>query len=438
MDQMADRVKLIMIDLKASGMGGGGFLHHSRRIAPRAAVLITTPLGPILFRNGDFYNLEQLNLKTHINAILDILFLGSEPHSTSGGNLKEPVRPMGKNRLFDIIGSSPELNEIYGLIERLRSSDATVLISGESGTGKELIARAIHRSGYRKDKPFVPLNCGAIPSELMESELFGHERGAFTGAVNQRIGKFEMADTGTLFLDEIADLDRRLQVKLLRLLQEGEFSRVGGNALRKADVRVIAATNQNLKQAVASGIFREDLFYRLNVVPIHVPPLRERREDIPDLLTHFSKRTAAGIGRPDPVYSSGALMALLNYTYPGNVRELINIVKRIMVISTGDPVNSDDLPGEVRQCALEGTDNREVLAKLPKEGIRLAEVEKELILKTLELTSGNKMAAARTLGITRRLLYLRLDHYGIKPGTFATPGYTFHPAVTSCGNRVKY
>lgn len=427
--KFSERVALILIDLKVSELGGGGFIQRSRGIAPRAAILLTTPLGPILYRNGDFYNLEQLNLKNHINAILDALFTSTESKVSDEGSQRSAL-PVNQNSFGEIIGGSPELNAIYRQIEKLRSSNATVLISGESGTGKELIARAIHRVSGRGEKPFVPLNCGAIPAELMESELFGHERGAFTGAHRQRMGKFELADKGTLFLDEIADLNGSLQVKLLRLLQEGEFARVGGNDLRKADVRFIAATNQNLKQAVEAGIFREDLYYRLNVIQIHMPPLRERREDISDLLSHFTKQLADQIGRPEPAYSSEAYMALLDYSYPGNVRELINIVERIMIMSTGNSVTCEDLPEEIWQQRKQRFVDREVLAKLPKKGIRLAEVEKELILKTLALTGGNKMAAAKSLGITRRLLYLRLDQYGIKPGAPATPGYTFQGAVT--------
>jgi DNA-binding NtrC family response regulator len=247
----------------------------------------------------------------------------------------------------------------------------------------------------------------------MESELFGHERGAFTSAVTQRKGKFEIAEGGTLFLDEVGELDRELQVKLLRVLQEKEFQRVGGNNTHKTDVRIIAATSQDLSQAVQTGHFRDDLFYRLNVIPVNVPPLRERRADIPLLLDHFFNKTAGEMGRYPPVLTEEVLDALKNYRYPGNVRELANIVERILTMCPDGKISFKDLPQEVREEDASAPQTANVLNDLPDGGACLSEVEKELILKTLAMTSGNKAAAARMIGITRRRLYLRLSQYGL-------------------------
>jgi transcriptional regulator with GAF, ATPase, and Fis domain len=297
------------------------------------------------------------------------------------------------------------------LLDNLKKSDATVLIQGESGTGKELVARTIHHGGLRKKAAFVAINCGAIPQSLMESELFGHERGAFTSAVHQRKGKFEVADGGTLFLDEIGELEKDLQVKLLRVLQEREFMRVGGNTTHKTNVRIIAATSQDLRTAVAEGYFRDDLYYRLNVVPVNVPPLRERPEDIPLLLDYFVKKYAGETGLRRPLITSEAREAIYNYRYPGNVRELMNIVERLFVLCTSDSVTVENLPAELLPETTGSQDNGSILRRLPPNGIRLETVERELILKTIDLTGGNKTAAAKVLGITRRRLYLRLSRY---------------------------
>jgi two-component system NtrC family response regulator len=405
------RVQVIITDLKSSGMGGAGFLQHARRVAPHASVLITGPLGPFLFQGGNFYELSGPNLKQDINSILL-----SITQKMNNGKLprKSNIRkPDLKEQFGTIIGRSECINAIYRLVDKLQGSSSTVLIQGESGTGKELIARTIHQTSSRRHRPFIAINCGAIPVNLIESELFGHERGAFTTAVAQRKGKFEIAEGGTLLLDEVGELDRDLQVKLLRVLQEKEFQRVGGNATFKTDVRIIAATSQDLNQAVQSGHFRDDLFYRLNVIPVHVPPLRERKTDIPLLLDHFFNKTARELGHRQPAISEDALGALSNYGYPGNVRELENIVERLLTICPDGKISLQDLPQEVRaeaECAPRAT---AVLNALPAGGACLSEVEKELILKTLEMTSGNKSAAARMIGITRRRLYLRLSQYGL-------------------------
>jgi two-component system NtrC family response regulator len=406
----AGKVRIIIIDLKSSGMGGGGFLQQARQIAPQAAILITAPLGPFLYREGIFYDFSGPNLKQDINAIL--LSITREMGIAHGPEINKAQPRKYRERFGVIIGRSKGINDVYRMIENLKDSCATVLIQGESGTGKELVAQTIHQTSTRKNHPFVALNCGAIPANLIESELFGHERGAFTTAMYQRKGKFEIAHGGTLFLDEIGELDRELQVRLLRVLQEREFQRVGGNRSYKTDVRIIAATSRDLKKAVQSGHFRDDLFYRLNVVPIHIPPLRERREDIPLLLDHFFKEFAKDMDRSAPLLAPEVSSLLLDYSYQGNVRELTNIVERLLVICSNGKITCQDLPQEVREEAVETQGPAKLLKELPNDGVPLQELEKELILKTLKMTSWNKTAAARMLGMTRRLLYLRLAEYG--------------------------
>jgi two-component system NtrC family response regulator len=404
-------IRIIIIDLKSSGMGGGGFLQHARQLAPHAAVLITGPLGPFLYQGGHFYEFSGASLKRDINGIL--LSIAQKMDNGQITRKKTGRKPERKDRFGAIIGRSESINEIYRLIDHLRGSSSTVLIQGESGTGKELIAQTIHQTSPRQKHPFVAINCGAIPANLMESELFGHERGAFTSAVSQRKGKFEIAEGGTLFLDEVGELDRELQVTLLRVLQEKEFQRVGGNNTYKTDVRIISATSQDLSRAVHAGHFRDDLFYRLNVIPVHVPPLRERRADIPLLSAHLFNKSAKEMGRSPPVLSEEVLNALKNYRYPGNVRELANIVERILTLCPDGKISFKDLPEEVREEAAYAPQTINVLNDLPDGGACLSAVEKELILKTLEMTSGNKAAAARMIGITRRRLYLRLSQYGL-------------------------
>ena len=406
-----DRVRIILMDQNSSEMGGGGFLQRARKKAPHAALLITAPLGTFLYQDGDFYDFSGSNLKQEINAVL-MSIIERMDASRGPENAVDPPREW-KARFGVMIGKSRSINHIYRLIEKLKASDATVLIQGESGTGKELVAQTIHKTGLRKNHSFVALNCGAIPANLVESELFGHERGAFTTALHQRKGKFEVAHGGTIFLDEIGELDPEVQVKLLRVLQEREFERVGGDKSFKTDVRVIAATSRNLKSAVQKGDFRDDLFYRLNVVPIHVPPLRERRGDIPLLLDHFFRKTAEREGRKAPFLTEEAANLLLNYTYPGNVRELANIVERLAVTCSRKKITIPDLPEEVRETANVSPVFDGLIKSLPQGGISLQKMERELILKTLEMNAGNKAATARMLGITRRLLYLRLCQYGL-------------------------
>ncbi len=408
--ERGDDVGIVIVDLKSTQIGGGGFFQQARNLAPSAAVLITGPLGAFLYQGGNFYDSFGFGLKHNINEVLSSIARkmqnGGKARKT--GEQDEEI----KERFGAIIGRSEGINEIYRLIEKLKESSCTVLIQGESGVGKELIAQTIHRTSNRGSQPFVPVNCGAIPANLVESELFGHEKGSFTSALNQRVGKFEAAEGGTLFLDEIGELEKDLQVKLLRVLQEKEFQRVGGNRTIHTNVRIIAATSKDLKKAVEQRHFRDDLFFRLNVVPIQIPALRNRKEDIPLLLTHFFEQTAKQMEKEPPVLEKDAEKALLKYEYPGNVRELINIVERLLVMCPNGHIALSDLPTEIVSEEREALERLSFLRKLPAEGVRLDEIEKELILKTLEAAGDNKTEAARMLGITRRKLYLRLSSYG--------------------------
>ena len=310
----------------------------------------------------------------------------------------------------NIIASSPQMLDIFNLIEKVAGYNTTVLITGESGTGKELIAKAIHYNGSRKDKPFIAINCGAIPETLLESELFGHVKGAFTDAVRSKSGLFEEADGGTIFLDEIGELPKELQVKLLRVLQEGELRKVGDSKSRKIDVRVIAATARDLSGEIKKGNFRDDLFYRLNVVPVTIPPLRERQGDIPLLVNHFTVIYAKKFGRPIKGVDDEAMKYLISYPWPGNVRELENVIERAVILEDGDVIKADSLPflKEAQDSRLKTQDYADLSIKRAEETI-----EKELIKKALEMTNGNKTKAAELLEISHRALLYKIKGYGL-------------------------
>ncbi len=320
----------------------------------------------------------------------------------------------------NIVGSSKAMQEVFSLVEKVADTDSTVLITGESGTGKELIAHAIHYASDRKDGPFIPVNCAAIPEELLESELFGHEKGAFTHAIKTRIGRFELANKGTIFLDEIGEMSPSLQVKLLRVLQERKFERVGGVKTISVDIRVVSATNQDLEIAVKEGRFREDLFYRLNVIPIHVPPLRERRSDIPLLAKHFLKKYCSGKKRCVEGITDEALDILTRYDWPGNVRELENIMERMVILANGKMITKDDLPYQILEKA-GGVPGQAIPSDLefPEDGLSLSqavsELEKRLILKALERTGGVKNRAAKLLKMNRTTLIEKMKKLGLMP-----------------------
>ncbi|MFP4317140.1 MAG: sigma-54 interaction domain-containing protein [Desulfovibrionales bacterium] len=329
-----------------------------------------------------------------------------------------------KLNLQGIIGDSPALKEVFKILAKVAPTDSTVLVSGESGTGKELMVRALHQNSPRADKPFVPINCGAIPRELLESELFGHEKGAFTHAIRSRAGRFEMAGGGTVFLDEIGEMDLSLQVKILRVIQEREFERVGGSKTMKVDVRLVAATNRNLEEEVAKGTFREDLFYRLNVIPVHLPPLRDRGQDIIFLTKHFLTRFCERRDREPLAISPEAMEMLLVYSWPGNVRELENFMERMSILCDHSEIRPQDLPEKVWQDVRQGEERpRPVVQEVPTfmwpnvEIMRenemnlkdfLDKIEENLLLEALEQTGGVKNQAAELLGIKRTTLIEKL------------------------------
>lgn len=313
-------------------------------------------------------------------------------------------------RLDKLLTNSPKMQELYRIIGKVASTSATVLLSGESGTGKELIANTIHYNSLRSHGPLVKVNCGALPESLLESEVFGHEKGAFTGAAARKLGRFELANKGTIFLDEIGEVSQSLQVKLLRVLQEREFERVGGTELVKTDIRIIAATNRNLEDMVAKGTFREDLYYRLNVVSIHVPPLRERREDIPLLADYFLHKYAQENNRTMSMFDPETSSLLADYNWPGNVRELANVVERAVIMSTGCVIFPEDLPQALsRQQIVAMEASSDYTGQSLKEIIK--QVERNVIKQALAHNNGNKVKTAKDLGMSRRALLYKIEEY---------------------------
>ncbi len=321
------------------------------------------------------------------------------------------ARIQERYRFPNIIGESPELQAVFQVVKRAAPSRATVLILGESGTGKELIAQAIHEESPRKDKPFIKVNCAALSESLLESELFGHERGSFTGAVGRKEGRFELADGGTLFLDEIGEISPALQIKLLRVLQEREFERVGGTQTLKVDVRLVAATNRDLAAEMKAGRFREDLYYRLNVVAVPLPALRQRKGDIPALVNFFIEKYAKNYGKEVRGLAPGTLNTLLSHDWPGNVRELENVIERSVVLAPGRQLTADDLPPTLRGPRPQ---TRPAESLIP--GATLSEIEREVILRTMEMVGGSTSRAADVLGISVRKIQYRLKEYGAGAG----------------------
>ncbi|MDH3870283.1 MAG: sigma-54 dependent transcriptional regulator, partial [Desulfuromonadales bacterium] len=325
--------------------------------------------------------------------------------------LRQQLR--GKYKFENIIGNSPAIQPVFSRMEKMLHTDSTVLILGESGTGKELVARAIHFNGTRREKPFIDINCGAIPADLLESELFGHVRGSFTGAIADKPGKFEVANKGTIFLDEIGTMPLHLQMKLLRVLQEQEVERVGSSLKVSLDVRVISATNSDLEERVKSGEFREDLYYRLNVIPILLPPLRDRREDIPLLAKHFLKKICIDMNRPQLELTTEAVRALENYGWPGNVREMENVIERAIALTDSDVIGQNDLPSRI-SGTVEGKGNLPIL-HIPEEGLDLAEtlekVERTLIKQAMEKSRNIKARAAALLNLNRTTLVEKIKRY---------------------------
>jgi DNA-binding NtrC family response regulator len=409
--KIVDRADMVLTDLRLPGIDGLQFLGLIRRQNSVVPVVVMTAFGSIetaveSMKAGatDFllkpFSLDHL--MQVVNKALEVRALRDENRT-----LKEEL---GRRYEFDnIIGRSANMQEIFATIERVGPTRATVLLAGESGVGKDLIARAIHFHSPRRDRPLVKINCTAIPENLMESELFGYEKGAFTGANTTKPGKFEQADTGTVFLDEIGDVPGPIQVKLLRVLQEREFERLGSNVTRHIDVRVIAATNQDLRAALEQGTFREDLYYRLNVVPLNIPPLRERKPDIPFLANHFLKKLAPDAGHRVEAITDAAMEKLIAYHWPGNVRELENVIERSLVMATGTQLDAADIKLESAPRPRPQSE-----AHFLPEGLSLDQYEQDIIREALRRADGNKSQAARMLGLTRNALRYRLTQMGLE------------------------
>ena len=402
----AEFYDLVMTDLKMPQADGMKVLRHVVEQSPDTVCIMLTGYGSIesaveAIKTGAFHYITKPvkadEIKMVVQKALKYKLLERE-----NVLLKRELRK--KYRFENFVGDSKAIQDVFELIEKVADTDSTVLITGESGTGKELIAKAIHYNSYRKDNPMVVINCGAIPEELLESELFGHEKGAFTGAHKSRIGRFELANGGTIFLDEIGDMSPNLQVKLLRVLQEQKFERVGSTRTITVDIRVIAATNKDLFTAVKEGKFREDLYYRLNVIPIKVPPLRDRKSDIPLLVEFSVRKFNKEKQKRIKGLTSEAMETILQYDWPGNVRELENMVERVVILANGDEVGLDDVPETIRVAV----QKMEPAEALPKGGIRfdhaVEEYEKKLILQALDETNWVKTKAAKLLKMNRTTL----------------------------------
>jgi len=404
--KLAGDVDLILTDLKLPGMDGLELLEKLKAQNSRTPVVVMSAFSTVenaveAMKRGAVDFLPKPFSLDHLSVVVEKALEVSKLRDEN----RELREALGQRYQFEnIIGSSPAMQDIFATIMRVAPTRATVLLAGESGVGKDMIARAIHQHSPRKDRPFVKINCTAIPENLMESELFGYEKGAFTGANISKPGKFEQANTGTVMLDEIGDVPASVQVKLLRILQEREFERLGSNKTQQTDVRVIAATNVDLRAALEQGTFREDLYYRLNVVPMNIPPLRERKDDIPYLVEHFAKKFNGEI-------SEGAMERLVSYHWPGNVRELENVIERSILLAKGPMVEADDVKiesGIGRSRPAFSTD-----AFLP-EGMTLDQYEQSIIREALKRANGNKSQAARLLGLTRNALRYRLTQMGIE------------------------
>ncbi|MCM2357029.1 MAG: sigma-54 dependent transcriptional regulator [Geobacteraceae bacterium] len=401
---------LVITDLKMPGISGFQVLTTVKERSPQTPVMVITAFGAVetaveAMKLGAYdyitkpFNRDELRLT--VRKALEMRGLAEENR-----RLKEELSERAE--FHNIIGISRGMEQVFAVVRKVADTEATVLITGESGTGKELVARALHSLSSRSAFPFVAINCAAIPRELLESELFGHLKGAFTGAVRDKIGKFQAAEGGTLFLDEVGELPVELQPKLLRALQEREVAPVGATSPRKLDVRVVAATNSDLEEAIAAGTFREDLYYRLAVIPVHLPPLRERPEDIPLLLRHF----AAKHGGPSVNFAPDTVAALQRYAWPGNVRELENSVERLLIMRSSDEIGVAELPDKIRSV---GRDKGGRIFNLPPDGYPLEQLEQEVVVEALERCDWNQTAAARFLRIPRHTLIYRMEKYQITP-----------------------
>jgi DNA-binding NtrC family response regulator len=403
-------VDLVVTDLKLPGMNGLEFLQAVRRFNAALPVVVMTAFGTVetaveaMKAGASDYVLKPFSLdemRMVIHKELDVRRLREENRS-----LREALQQRYQHP--NVVARSPKMQNVLVTVERVAATNSTVLLGGESGVGKDLIARAIHETSRRASGPFIKINSTAIPENLLESELFGYEKGAFTGATTSKPGKFELADKGTLFLDEIGDVPPATQVKLLRVLQEREFERLGGTRTLKVDVRLIAATNRDLREALEQGTFREDLYYRLNVVPIDIPPLREHREDIPELVSLFLGRSSAESGKEITHVTPEAMTMLMDYYWPGNVRELQNIVERAFTLAKGPVLETSDIHFDPPRARPQNAGT-----SLLPEGMTLEQWEDEMIREAVRRANGNKSQAARMLGLSRNALRYRLSKIGI-------------------------
>lgn len=407
-------IGMVLSDVRMPGLSGMDLLERIRADYPDTIVILMTAFGTV----EDAVAAMRLGAYDYLTKPIDAdELLLTVRRAFEHAGMREEIQALRstldkKYGFESIIGKAPALLHVLDTASRAAMSDSTVLVRGETGTGKELLAKAIHFASRRRDKPFISINCGAIPRDLLESELFGHVKGAFTGAVQHKQGKVETADTGTLFLDEIGELPLELQVKILRMVQEREMEKVGGaGGPVKVDVRIIAATHRNLEAMVQDGAFREDLYYRLAVIPLELPPLRERQGDIPELVQHFFTRAKARLGRPGLELPQGLLRYFTAHRWPGNVRELENIVERIIVLARSNEITLEDLPSHLRQ---ERPPLDTLQLELPEEGISLEAVERELILRTLRRFEWNQTQAARYLDISRKTLIYRMEKFGLR------------------------
>jgi DNA-binding NtrC family response regulator len=408
---LKSEVDLVITDLKMPGVAGEEVLRRVTSETPGIPVIVLTGHGTVesavdAMRAGAYdFLTKPLNLDR-----LSLLVKRALQNRELVLQHRELEREVSGKRSFEhIIGKSPAMTRVFDIVKKVASTKASVLITGESGVGKELIANALHNLSPRKDKPFIKVHCAALAETLLESELFGHEKGSFTGAVSRKRGRFELAHGGTIFLDEIGEIDQSVQIKLLRVLQEKKFERVGGEEVIEVDVRVITATNRDLEHEIAEGRFREDLFYRLNVVRIHVPPLRERKDDIPMMIASFVKEFAEENGKRIEGIDPKARSALYAYDWPGNVRQLRNCVESAVVMSSSPVITLDDLPPSIRP----GEEAPSIHIPV---GATMAEAERQVIMQTLSANAGNKTKTAEVLGIGRKTLHRKLDEYGADAG----------------------
>ena len=416
-------VSLLVTDIKMPNMDGMALLEHTMRHHPEIPVIVITAHGTVdtavvALKQGAF---DYITKPFDMTEMQQVVEKALHTRELNYKNYMPDPEELGR---FDIIGRSEQMMRIYEMISKVAASPSTVLITGESGTGKELIARALHQHSLRKDKPYIAINCAAIPQSLMESELFGYEKGAFTGATTSKAGRFELADTGTLFLDEIGEIPLEMQVKLLRALQYGEIERVGGVQTNRVDVRLVCATNRDLQERIREGAFREDLFYRLNVVPIRLPPLRERLSDIPLLVSHFLERFNQRLSKSVAEITPEALAALQEYHWPGNIRELENVVERTVLFANGTRITLQELPEEILQrqgnpdIYIPPAISYNTSMSLPQMWKKQKErLEREMISRALEQTQGNVTKAAEKLGISRKSMQKKMKDLGLRENT---------------------